>query len=263
MKLLLSMGSNNDLLDLKIGIKTEDETNFLELAIFFDKPEFLRMLSQFRKDYGIDQVLDTNKYRDKINELFDKTAKINFSKYQNPKELVKTIKEKSSMDIEEEMDMFQMLDTEVNLVCYQFKRPPCFADAVKQAVFCGTVEGDWLETTSVEVIEDGRLLNVSEFQLPQVAILISPTSTFKTLKSSFEIAQLLYKSDPRLSYFHPRVDFVNNIRKYRDFYWDRLAGKTYQDIADRWVEKQLPKEDNTTYLEVMRGVKIYTKLLQK
>lgn len=250
-----------DLLKLKIDIQTKDDTSFLELAILFDKPEFLQMLPQFRKDYDIDQVLDPDKFYKRVNNLDNKTAKINFSKYQKRKELLRIAKE-NHWNIQEEMDMYQMLDTEANLVCYQFKRPPYFDEAVKQAIFCGCFEGDSLGTTSVEIIEDGRLLNVSDFQLPQVAILVSPTTTHKTLQSSFQVAQMLYKTNPKLSYFQPRVDFVNNIREYRYFYWKRLKGITYKQIADDWRIKELPKEDMTTYLEVMRGVKIYTKLLQ-
>ncbi|GEM_PF-5859482 len=75
--------------DLKIKIYTKDNTNFLELAILFDKPEFLQMLPQFRKDYGIQQLVKPDKYTETINALEDKTDKINFSKYQKPKELIK------------------------------------------------------------------------------------------------------------------------------------------------------------------------------
>lgn len=191
---------NDDLLKLKIDIQTKDDTNFLELAIFFDKPEFLRMIPQFRKDYGIDQLIDPDKYSDRISELDKKTGKINFSKYLKPKELIRIAKD-NQWNIEEEMDLYQRLDTEANIVCYQFKRPPCFVEAVKQAILCGSVEGDWLGTTSVEVIESGIPLSASGFQLPQLAILISPASTYETLKSSFQIAQTFYKTDPKLSYF--------------------------------------------------------------
>lgn len=251
---------------LKIEILTKNETNFLELAIFFDKPEFLQMLPQFRKDYGIDQPIKLDKYTDTINELENRTGKINFAKYQEPKQLIEYAEKNQLLlteDIEDEMDLYQRLDTEANLVCYQFKRPPYFTEAVKQAIFCGAVEGDFISSTSVEVLEGGLLKDASCFQLPQLAILISPTTTYDTLKKSFQIVQTLYKTDPKLSYFRPRVDFVNNIRKYRFFYWERLTGKTYEKIADDWVEKQLPKEDMATYLEVMRGVKIYKNLLQK
>lgn len=257
---------NEDLLKIKIDIQTKNDTNFLELAIFFDKPEFLQMLPQFRKDYGIDQLIDFDKYTDTMNALDKRIGKINFPKYQKPKQLIEYAKKNQLLlteDIEDEIDLYQRLDTEANLVCYQFKRPPCFTEAVKQAIFCGAVEGDFLSSTSVEVLEGGLLKDASCFQLPQLAILISPTTTYDTLKKSFRIAQTIYKDDPKLSYFKPRIDFVNNIRKYRFCYWERLTSKTYEKIADDWVNKQLPKEDMTTYLEVMRGVKIYKNLLQK
>jgi len=257
---------NNSLKDFKIKIHTKNNTNFLELAILFDKPEFLQMLPQFRKDYGIQQSVKLDKYTETINALENKTGKINFSKYQKPKELIKFAKNNQyflAEDIEEEMDLFQKLDTEANLVCYQFKRPPYFTEAVKQAIFCGEVEGDYLSTTSVEILEGGLLKDASCFQLPQVAILVSPTTTYERLKEAFRIAQRLYKDEPKLSYFKPRVDFVNNIKKYRFCYWERLKGKTYEEIADAWVKKQKTKEDMTTYLEAMRAVKIYKNLLLK
>lgn len=249
---------NNDLLKLKIDIKTKDDTNFLELAIFFDKPEFLQLLPRLRKDYGVEHLISPDKYLESINKLDSKTAKINFSKYKNSKELTKVAKD-NQWNIEAEMDMYQMLDTEANIICYQFKRPPCFVEAVKQALFCGSVEGDWLGTTSVEVIESGLPVNASSFQLPQLAIFVSPTTTYESVKKSFQVAQTLYKTDPKIAYFRPRVDFVNNIRKYRHFYWERLQGKTYQVISDEWIKKH--ENETTTYLDVLKAVKNYKKLL--
>lgn len=249
---------NNDLLKLKIDIKTKDDTNFLELAIFFDKPEFLQLLPKLRKEYSVDHLIEPEKYLNRINELDTKTTKINFSKYRNTKELIKIAKN-NHWDIETEMDMYQMLDTEANIICYQFKRPPCFVEAVKQTIFCGSVEGDWLGMTSVEVIESGLPLNASSFQLPQLAILVSPATTYESVKKSFQIAQTLNKTDPKLAYFRPRVDFVNNIRKYRYFYWERLEGKTYQVISDEWIKKH--ENETTTYLDVLKAVKNYKKLL--
>ena len=53
---------NEDLLNLQIEIHTKNDTNFLELSILFDKPDFLQMLPQFRKDYGIEQLVKLDKY---------------------------------------------------------------------------------------------------------------------------------------------------------------------------------------------------------
>ena len=69
---------NNECLKLKIDIQTEDDTNFLEFAILFDKPEFLQLLPQLRRNYKIDCLLNNEEYLEKINKLENKNDKINF-----------------------------------------------------------------------------------------------------------------------------------------------------------------------------------------
>ena len=115
-----------------------------------------------------------------------------------------------------------------------------------------------------EVIEKDSLTSTSGiFQLPQVALMISPTSTYEDVKSALRDAQLLYKTDKRLYYYKHRVDTVGNIRKYRYFYWKRVEGLKLDKIASDWVESQLPKEDYTTFIEVSKGLKVYQKLLEQ
>jgi hypothetical protein len=67
------------------------------------------------------------------------------------------------------------------------------------------------------------------------------------------------ETDKRLSYYQPRIDVTPNIKKYRNWYWERIKGKTYQTIADEWIEKH--EMENTTYLDVLKAVKTYEKLL--
>ena len=95
--------------------------------------------------------------------------------------------------------------------------------------------------------------------LERVAIFVSPTSTYEDVKEEFRKAKELMKSDKRLSYYQPRVDLAPNIRKYRDWYWKRIQGRTYQVIADEWVEKH--ENETTTYLDVLKAVKTYEKLI--
>jgi hypothetical protein len=67
------------------------------------------------------------------------------------------------------------------------------------------------------------------------------------------------KTDKRFSHYQTRIDFTPNIRKYREWYWERIKGKTYQQIADEWLEQH--EDENTTYLDVLKAVKTYQKLL--
>ncbi|MBI4226362.1 hypothetical protein HY612_04580, partial [Candidatus Roizmanbacteria bacterium] len=166
---------------------------------------------------------------------------------------------RSNEDIHEKMDIFWMIETEISFICYFFHRPPNFKDAIKESIYCGKVES--FGTESVE-IEDMPLESFSEFSLPYVKMVITPATTYKNIKEMFWLAQDMYKTDKRLAYYKPRVDTVNNIRKYRYFYWKRLDGLKMEKIAEDWAESRLPEEDNTTYIDVIKGIKTYKKLLE-
>lgn len=262
------MKIEEDLLKLKIFIDSSSDSNFQEMALLVDNPEFLRLLPKLRKDFEIDKLIPTNKFEEKVfDEPYKRKGrkKINLLKFKNPKYLRSFAKEHESfysINLDEEMDYCQFLDTEINLVCIQFNRPPYFAPIIKQSIFCGVVNNLYFIPTLYDVIENDRILSsVASFELPRAAIIISPTTTYEEVKKAFREAQKLYKTDKRLAYYKPRLDFVNNIRQYRSWFWQRLEGKTYQKIADDYVESKLPAQYNTTYQDVIKGIKIYKKLL--
>lgn len=258
-----------DLLKLKIFIDSSSDNNFQEMALFVDNPEFLLLLPKLRKDFELDKLLSMRDFDDKAYGPIDdnnKKKKIDFSKYRDPEALISFAKQNETTiaigDIKEEMDFWQFIDNEINLVCLQFKRPTYFRTVVRQAIFCGQVNNEYFRPTSIEIIEGDTVTStIAYFQLPQLAIFISPTTTYEDIKGAFGVARSLFKSEKELSYYKPKTDFVNNIRQYRHFYWERLKGKTYQKIADDYVESKLPAQYNTTYQDVIKGVKIYKKLL--
>ena len=92
--------------------------------------------------------------------------------------------------------------------------------------------------------------------LNQIAIFVSPTSTYEDVKEEFRKAKELMKADKGLSYYQNQSDITPNIKKYRKWYWERIKGKTYQAIAD-----ECPENEVVTYLNVLKAVKIYIKLL--
>jgi hypothetical protein len=226
------------------------------------------MLPQLRKDLEVENTVDLKDYIDvayeKPSHNNRKKKKINFSKYKGIENtfdavfLHKTFTHKE--DIFDEMDMYSLIANEVNLVCVKFNRPPYFAEVVKQAIFCGAIDKNALRHTYAKIIENDQMFSTGgHFQLPQTAILISPITTYEELKKVFREAKELFKTDERLIYYQPRLDTVSNIKKYRDWYWERVKGKKYQEIADEWVEKH--EDENTTYLDVLKAVKLYKKLL--
>jgi hypothetical protein len=131
-----------NLLDLKIKIHAQDTLAFQETALLVDKPEFLEMLPQLRKDLEVENTVDLKDYIDvayeKPSHNNRKKKKINFSKYKGIENtfdavfLHKTFTHKE--DIFDEMDMYSLIANEVNIVCVKFNRPPYFAEVVKQAI---------------------------------------------------------------------------------------------------------------------------------
>lgn len=256
-------------IDLKIDIRAHNTLAFQEIALLVDKPEFLEMLPILRKEL---EVESTSKLKDYMDVAYEKPLhskkkkKINLTKYTDLEDFLEIILLQLNKvyfhkeNITDEMDMHTLIATEASLVCLKFNRPPYFAEVVKQAVFCRAVDDDTLRHTYAKIIENDSLFSTSGYiQLPQMAILVSPITTYEELKKVFREAKELFKKDKRLTYYQPRIDTISNIKKYRDWYWEKLNGKTYQKIADEWLEKH--ENENTTYLDVLKAVKHYKKLL--
>jgi len=245
--------------DWKIDIRSNNDIYYQELALLFDKPAFLNMLPILRKEYGFVNLIpfDERENFDVLSELDDKGfTKINLSKYTKIENLKKSFP--SYYDsIKGSDDAPIIFENECYLLCYEFNRPPYFLDAIEQSIYSSVVTDKNFKPTKAEIIEPNSLWFGDT--LPPVAIFISPISTYEDVKEEFRKAKELMKTDKRLSYYQPRIDLAPNIRKYRDWYWERIKGKTYQLIADEWVEKY--KNENTTYLDVLKAVKIYEKLL--
>jgi hypothetical protein len=260
---------DEDLLKLRIDIRAKNNLFFQEIALLLDKPEFLQMLPALRKGLGVSELVSLDKF---IDEAYDKPfkskkrGKINFSKYKDVVKLKKFAQDFNTIyasgGIDKEMDMFQLIATEVNLTCVNLNRPPYFAEVIRQAIFCGVASDEYFHPTTVEVLESSNILpDAGFFRLPQLAIFVSPTSTYEDVKSALREAYGYFNTDKRLTYYQIRMDTVPNIRKYHHWYWERLKGKKYQQIADEWFEKH--ETEAVTDIDVIKGVKTYKKLLSK
>ena len=255
---------NEDLLKLKVGIKTRDNLAFQEIAILLDKPEFLQMLPDLRKTYHVEKLVGLDDYfggTDYYSPGGDLQVEINLKKYKRLKKFKKQFPDQFAlMKGKIISDPTGMLVLECNLLCFEFNRPLFFSEVVSQAIFCGTVDNTFYKPTEATVL-DLEEFGSSEISLPQAAILVSPASRYVDVKKAFKEADKLIKTDKRLSYYQPKADTVNNIRKYRAWYFERLKGKKHQEIADDWCDKH--EEDVTTYIDIIKGVKAYKKLLAR
>jgi hypothetical protein len=256
-----------DLARLKIDVQTNNDRNFLELAILFDKPEFLEYLPKIRKKYKIDPLIKIEEYDQLMDKYFkSEESKFDFSTYENAKELI-NYANKNVVWYEEiedaDMTKYQKLDTDAAILCYLFHRPPYFAYPIKQAILCGAVNGDLFATTSNTIVEQDTLYSTTgQFQLPQVAVLISLTSTDIEIKEQIRRARDLFKTDPKLSYYIPRIDQVNQIRLYREWYWKTLADIKNTKILAEWVKN--PNRDPNSDMDesrISKGISHYRTLL--
>lgn len=246
------------LLDYKIDIQTTKDIYYQELALLFDKPGFINLLPDLRRTYKVanlfsledfDEEFDTHLHGDHFGE----EVKVNLSKYSNIKQLKASFPEMYDF-LHIKNDMPEMLDAECNLLCFEFNRPTYFVEAIEQAIFCGAVDDKHFKPTEAKVVNFGDMGAWETFE--RVAIFVSPTSTYEEVKEEFRKANELMKTDKRLSYYRPRVDVTPNTRKYRKWYWERIKGKTYQQIADECSDSEI-----VTDLDVLKAVKIYSKLL--
>lgn len=256
-----------DLARLKIDIQTSNDKNFLELAILFDKPEFLAYLPKIRKRYDIEKPIKSSEYRQVLDRLENsKETKFDFSIYENARQLIDFIDDNAvwGNDIEHELDNnYRHIVTDANILCYLFHRPPFFADAIEEVIFYGSVDGDNFKATSYAVVENDMISSTpAYFQLPQAAILITPTSTDNEIKEQAQKIRGMYQSDKRLSYYAPRIDKVNQIRLYREWYWKSISGKRNQEILDDWTNN-LDRDQNSDMDEsrISKGISYYKKLL--
>jgi len=247
--------------DLKIDIRTNRDDYYQEISLLFDKPTFLNLLPKLRSYYKVVNLIPVEEYKDydfpDFEDLFGGgDAKIDISKYKKIGVLKESLPDFYG-EIIDNRELPLVLENECYLLCYEFNRPPYFYDVIRQSIYCGVVTDDNFKPTKIEIIESGGLWFGPT--LPPIAIFVSPSSTYEDVKEEFRKAKELMKTDKRLSYYQPRIDLTPNIRKYREWYWKRIEGDTYQKIANEWVQKH--ETENTTYLDVLKAVKTYEKLL--
>ena len=260
---------NVDLLDLKIEIiDNGDLKTFQEIALLVDKPEYLRLISKIREEYLIDEAIPADGDFSFLLTLFmsGEDGDINLNKYKSL-EKFKTLLPTEfdnlmifTKDTSEEL----RAQSEAVLICFEFGRPYYFVPIILQSIMYGVADTNWLQRTQAVVQDlDYTTYRFDEIKIPQVVIEISPFSTEIGIKKAWRNARKIFETDPRFKYLTRKPDYVNEIRKYRYWYWERLKGIKFCAIAKEWDRiNNIPDFCSTNELDVIRGVKKYTNLLQ-
>lgn len=253
-----------DLLRLKIDVQTNNDRNFLELAILFDKPKFLEWMPKIRDKYNFKPLIPIeNLYDDLYTE--ERGKEFDMALYKDIKGLDDYMIVNQSY-FEGDNNPYQLLETDAAILCYIFQRPPYFIEPIMYAIACGAVNGNEFYPTKHHIVENDMLMTTTGgLAAPQVVISIGPSSTDLEIKEQVAIARNLLKTDKSLSYYKPRIDMVNRIRHYREWYWQHLAGKTYKKISQEWTDKpkRIKSESDYDEIRIGRGAILYKKLLSQ
>jgi len=260
---------NEDLLKLKVEIIDNGNTSvYQEIALLVDKPEYLKLISKVREEYSIDEAVPAKGDFSFLLSLFDPTkeGEINLSKYKSLDKFKQLLPKEFNNVMLFTKTAIEPLraQAEAVLICFEFGRPYYFIPIVLQSLMYGIADTDWLQRTQAVIQDqDYALYRFDEINIPQVVIEISPFSTEIDIKKALKDGKKIFETDQRFRYFSRKPDYVNEIRKYRYWYWERLEGIKFSTIAKEWDKtNNIPDYAATDELEVIRGVKKYSNLLQ-
>ena len=223
------------LLQDKIDIYVDNIHKFQEIALLVDNPELLTDVRFLRQELGIKApVID---FKKNIGEIFGKEQKTLDDWIVNHPSIKKS---------------FQY---GVNRIMRKFKCPLYLQNAVIQAILLKAVV-DY--SGIIKIIEKDTYI-----KHPVITILPTPHTTYTEIEEALREVKRLFKLFSHTLRTTKFIDTTPNIsKKYRDWYWERLSGKKFVEIADEW-NKQHNDKTNTTEDDVIKAVEYYQKLLRK
>lgn len=253
-----------DLLDLKVKISCKNDIAYMDCALLLDKPEFLELLPDLRKRYGIKKLLDLSEYHDWIMKKYDETPK-----------KVKKMPSRSIFDTRNILDLDSValqLDEEAENISRHFQRPSYFSNIIQHAIVCGEVSDMSYRHTKIGIFPE-YIIDGDHNPLPEIAITITPMTTLKDVQEVFEnnVPQIFEDNKKILKYYYKMKNRKSsNIRRDREWYWRNLKGEGYTKIAlsitSPKVREQYKKQRNRyiipEYEMVKQAIRRYKRYLE-
>ncbi len=213
---------NKDLLDLKIDIKCTNDIAYMDCALLLDKPEFLRLLPEYRKKHEINELIPLMKFYNWTMEKMDEDMKMKDE-------------DVSGADNLTELNLpFMTFEEDAKALCRQFKKPGYFVSIIEFAIVCGVVHDISYQHTKIEVKPTDPPPPPEETELPEVRIVISPMTTLKDVQEVFEknVPDIFESHMKLLNYYYRMKNRKSgNFRRDREWYWQNLEGTGYTEIA--------------------------------
>lgn len=224
------MNKNNDadLIPLKITINCTNDIAFMDCAYLLDKPEFLRLLPDLRKKYGLQELIPYKDfYRWKEEKLRDDLKLMSSNNMETVTKLIQKAEHGATTQELFDMQHFsRQFEWEAEFLCRKFKRPGYFSLIIQYAIACGEVGNESYQSTYIEVSPSE--LPVDDMPLPEVRIVITPMSKPEDVEEVFRknVPQIFESNKKFLKYyFKMKNKKIPNIRRDREWYWENLMGK--------------------------------------
>lgn len=233
-----------------------------DILTLIDSPAFLCWIKNLRSQLGISKVpfMDFKKLL-KFTSIINSTRK---TKLTDEKVMAFIAKASRWQEVLSAWNpktgqKRKILETETENILRKLRRPYYLADIAMQAMLIGKVGWDnqlW------RIINNG-----SYIPKPSVAIFINPRTTYPELKEAIKQVKSMFFRPRELedgSVYKPKLpNYVPNVYDYHLWYWERIKGKTYAQIANEWVDNRPddPEQAKIGEIEVLKGVRKYKSLL--
>lgn len=135
---------NNDLLELKIDIKCTNDIAYMDCALLLDRPEFLRLLPEYRKKHGIKNLIPYKKFHEWRFEKMD----------QDSIAIDEDLKKGITVEFITELNLPHLrFEEDTTGLCKRFNKPSYFIDIIEFAIVCGVVGDIAYQHTKMEVFK--------------------------------------------------------------------------------------------------------------
>jgi len=259
---------NEELLKLQIRfyfLSTVTDAQVQDVLTFIDSPAFLREVSTAREMLNIGEVpVISREAVVKTGEsvgiylMGSKTKKYNDKHIGSV--LMKMVAWRKILEIWQTNNpsFKDKLDKTTNKILEKLNCDSRYSQITQQAILLGIIG----YSNQIHFFVDGE----AYFATPTYIIVVKPDTTDKQVKQALKQIRGHYfqprkKQDGKIT-TPKRPPYYPKIMDYHDWYWQRVKGLTYAQIANRYVDIH-PKDKILDETEIIKGVKKYEKLLLK
>lgn len=253
--------SSQDLLELRISYFIEKspirDVELQDLLCLIDSPKFLALINEYRSEHKIispiltkneiAKVSDVFKFAKNPFELTDKQLGQLFSASESWQLIEKEALGKISLNLKSFEQDLQMVLGELQAM-YQYR------NVIAQSILFGFVG---YKHSLNQIIKKDSELNESMY-----VIVPTERTTYAEIKQALRDSDEYFKQLRKLNQSNKPSPIQQNISAYHQWYWKRVEGLKYREIANWWNDVQGKQDQAKDDNDILKGVKRYKQLLK-